>query len=349
MEKIKITRPPLSSLACVNENCDLYGQSDQDNLYIRKMTGKMKDIRYLRCRHCQEEFSERKNTPLWRSKIEEKRAVSIGEHLAEGNGVSATSRLTRSAASTVRRLQKRLGEHGRAFHDERVKEVEVTNLQADERHGYAGCKSQPSWEAEVIDPISKFVISHVAGARTELMIRALLTDAASRVADTHQVALFTDGLRIYATLFPQLFGRAYQPTRTSLIGRSPKVRFRIPRTAAHVQIVKHRQGHKLDSVEIRYTHGSRRRIQQALDEMGYKVPNTSAIERRNGTARLMSAAQRRRTLTFSKRADSKLNLGWWAVTAYNWCRSHRSLRLPLAENTGKKIPAALSGYGSGPC
>lgn len=98
------------------------------------MIGKNKDIRYLRCRRCQEEFSERKKTPLWRSKIEEKRAVSVAEHLAEGNGVKVTARLTCSSEDTVRRLQKRLGEHGRAFYQERVKGMDVTNLQADERH-----------------------------------------------------------------------------------------------------------------------------------------------------------------------------------------------------------------------
>ena len=66
------------------------------------------------------------------------------------------------------------------------------------------------------------------------------------------------------------------------------------------------------------------------------MPNTSAIERRNGTARLMSKAQVRKTLAFAKRHDQKTALGWWAMTVYNWCRSHRSLRCPLPEPQGKK-------------
>ena len=75
--------------------------------------------------------------------------------------------------------------------------------------------------------------------------------------------------------------------------------YRIPRSATHVQVIKHRQNHRLQSIEIRYTHGSKKRIDQSLTELGYHVPNTSAIvyqayyaiERRNGTARLMSKAQ----------------------------------------------------------
>jgi hypothetical protein len=85
-----------------------------------------------------------------------------------------------------------------------------------------------------------------------------------------------------------------------------------------------------------------------LDDLGYHVPNTSAIERRNGTARLMRKAQVRKTLAFAKREDEKLRLGWWGVTVYNWCRSHRSLRHLLAEPQGKKsMPSAPRPWRSG--
>ena len=109
-----------------------------------------------------------------------------------------------------------------------------------------------------------------------------------------------------------------------------------PRGLAHVQIVKNRSGYKLESVEIRYAHGSKKRIDQALRSMGYNVPNTSAIERRNGTARLMNAVQVRKTLAFSRDPEQKEALGWWALTVYNWCRPHRSLKTLLAEPIGKK-------------
>ena len=336
MNKITITRPPLESLACVNSECELYGQPSKNNLYVRKMTGKQKNIRYIRCRCCQEEFSERKNTALWRSKIPEERAVSISEHLSEGVGTKATARLTRSAEETVERLSRRLGKHGKLFHDEHVQEVETEALQADERHGFAGKKTNPAWEGEVFDPKSKLVLSYAVGKRDKPLIESVLTDGAQRVVDRHRIALFTDGLPAYATLFPRIFGRSYQPGHRSTLGRPRKVRYRIPRSAAHVQIVKHRSGKKLTSVEIVYRHGSKKRIDQALEQLGYNVPNTSAIERRNGTARLMSADQHRRSLTFAKRLDSKAAVGWWGVTVYNWCRQHSSLRQLLPTPQGKK-------------
>ena len=50
-------RPDLSTLACVNSECQHYGQLSQDNLVIRKVYGRDR-LRLLRCRSCQDEFSE---------------------------------------------------------------------------------------------------------------------------------------------------------------------------------------------------------------------------------------------------------------------------------------------------
>lgn len=329
------SRPALDTLACVNEGCTLYGQKGQDNLTVRKTYGK-DGIRYLRCRCCGAEFSERKNTALWNTKVPEEKAVAVAEHLAEGCSLKATVRLAKVHPSVVRRLKGKVGDHAQAFHDERVQDLEVIALQADERHGYAQDKSQPQWEAEVIDPVSKFVLSHVQGPRDEALIRRLLEDAAQRLANRHCLVLFTDGEVSYASLFPEIFGQAYRPSRQGDRGRFPGVRYRIPRTLAHVQIVKHREGQRVVAVDIRYAHGSQRCVQQVLDQLGYTTPNTSAIERRNGTARRMSAHQVRRSLAFARRNDTKVALGWWGLTVYNWCRPHRSLRLPLAESEGKK-------------
>ncbi|MGB7875875.1 MAG: hypothetical protein WBL25_15950 [Anaerolineales bacterium] len=333
--EIKITRPPLGSLACIHPDCQDYGITGAGNLYVRKTYGK-DHIRYLRCRTCQEEFSERKNTALWNMKIREAKAVSIAEHLSEGNSIKGTSRLLRVDPSTVRRVNRRSGQHGKRFHAEKVQDVQVRNLQADERHGFVREKTSPSWEAELMDVESKFVLSHVQGVRDEALIKALLQDSASRLASPHEIALFTDGDAKYASVFPEIFGKAYQPARKGKQGRFPKTQYRIPHSLAHVQIIKHRKGMRLETLEIRYTHGSKKRIGQALDELGYNVPNTSAIERRNGTARLMSKAQVRKTLAFAKRQEEKTALGWWATTVYNWCREHRSLREKLPNAQSKK-------------
>jgi IS1 family transposase len=207
-----------------------------------------------------------------------------------------------------------------------VQDVAVSELQADERHSFAGSKGQPAWEAELMDPKSKFILAHIQGTRDESLIRQLLADGAARLRNRHEVALFTDGLAAYRTLFPEIFGYAYYPSRPGTWGPHPQARFRIPRPVAHVQIVKHQSRQRLQAVEIRYTHGSKKSIEQALARLGYHAPNTSAIERRNGTAGLMSAAQVRKTLAFAGKESTKDAMGWWGMTVYNWCRPHCSFK-----------------------
>src|SRR6266508_1462857 len=185
-------RAALETLACVNEDCPVYGQPGQNNLTIRKTYGQ-DGIRYLRCRSCGAEFSEWKNSALWNTKVSEEKAVTVAEHLAEGCFLKATARLAK------------VGVHAEAFHNERVQALEVVALQANERHGYAQDKHQPQWEAEVIDPVSKFVVSHVQGRRDETLIRRLLEDAAKRLANRHRLDLFTAGEASYASLFAAIF------------------------------------------------------------------------------------------------------------------------------------------------
>jgi hypothetical protein len=62
----------------------------------------------------------------------------------------------------------------------------VRALEGDERHGFAHDKGQPQWEAELIDPESKFIVSHVQGKRDKALIRRLLEDGASRLANRHR-------------------------------------------------------------------------------------------------------------------------------------------------------------------
>lgn len=150
--------------------------------------------------------------------------MSVVEHLAEGCSLKATARLAKVQPSVVSRLNRKVGVHAEAFHNERLQALEVGALEAAERHGYAQDKSQPQSEAEVIDPVSKFGVSDGQGQRDEALIRRLLADAAKRLANRHELVLFTAGEVRYASLFSELFGQAYRPRRQGHWGRFPDVR-----------------------------------------------------------------------------------------------------------------------------
>lgn len=207
---MNINRPPLDSLACVNPECDRYGQTGKQNLNVRKTYGK-DEIRYLHCNCCGSEFSERKNTALWNSKIPEARAIDIAELISEGMSVKGTARKTRSHTSTVRRLALKSGQHAQAFHHTQVQQVHAQTLEMDERHGYVASKEQPIWDAVTIDPKSKLIVQLEVGPRDTSLIEPLMRHSAERLAHPQDLLLMTDGEATYRSLFPEIFGVPYCP------------------------------------------------------------------------------------------------------------------------------------------
>ena len=128
-------RPDLDTLACVNPECQRFRLTGQDNLTVRKVYGQDR-IRLLRCRTCGEEFSERRGTALFNTKIAEERAASVIDHLGEGCGVRATARLVNVAKDTVARLLRMAGRHAERFHDQRVRDVTPRALEFDEQWSF---------------------------------------------------------------------------------------------------------------------------------------------------------------------------------------------------------------------
>ena len=126
-----------------------------------------------------------------------------------------------------------------------------------------------------------------------------------------------------------VFGHPYRPARKGSRGRFPNFRYRLGRRQAQVIVRKTRQGGRLVRVETQIAHGSSRRVARELSRLGFEKPNTSTIERRNGTARGMDATSVRKTLAFAKTMETKRVLGAWGVLVYNWARECRSLKRPL--------------------
>lgn len=346
MEKEK-HRPQIETLACPYTDCHLYSRKGAGNLAVRKVYGK-DQIRYLRCRACSREFSERKNTPLFNAKIEEEKAISVAEHLAEGLSTKATSRLVGVSAEAVRRLRRNLGDHSREFHEGRVVDLETTSVQMDERYSYVGSKGEPFWEATAIDPKSRLLVSFVVGRRNESLIGGLMESTKRRLKSPRDLVLMTDGERSYESLFPSVFGEPYRVARKGDRGRFAKARHRIKRSLAHLQLIKRRQGRRVVEVIPRVAHGSWKRVGRELEKLGYEAPNLSAIERQNGTSRRMNAYLVRRSLAFGRKAESREALGWFSTVVYNFCRTQRGLRVPSSRLDGhgryqRRTPAMAAG------
>ena len=128
-------RPGLDTLACVNPECQWFHLKGQDNLIVRKVYGQ-DHIRFLRCRTCGEEFSERRGTALSNTKVSEEQAVFVIDHVGEGCVVRATARLVHVAKDTVARLLRVAGHHAERVHDQRVHDVTPRALEFDEQWSF---------------------------------------------------------------------------------------------------------------------------------------------------------------------------------------------------------------------
>lgn len=110
----------LSRFCCQNERCPDHGKRGAGNLTVCGRYGKRETHRLLYCRTCRYRFSERKGTPLFRSKLPQDKAVSLFQHLAERCGVRSTGRLVGVNRNTVVHYSRLAGPHAQQFHDEFV-------------------------------------------------------------------------------------------------------------------------------------------------------------------------------------------------------------------------------------
>ena len=183
---------PLDELCCVNEECDAVGLRGGGNLSVRKGKGGGR-WRVLRCSTSRTEFSERKGTPLFNSKMDPQTILSVAEHLKEGGGIRKTSRLTGASKEGVTRMALRLGLHARSQHNERVRGLEVLEAQFDEKWSYVGKKQKncdpedpedllkgDQWDHTVIDVDSRTVVSLVIGKRDSESLTEVVGDFADR-------------------------------------------------------------------------------------------------------------------------------------------------------------------------
>jgi LacI family transcriptional regulator len=110
----------LSRFCCLNSDCPEHGKRGAGNLTVTHRYGPGKGRRMLRCRACKSRSSERKGTPLFGSHLPAETAVSVLQHIAEGNGVRKTGRLVGVNRETVARYGRKAGAHSAALHDESV-------------------------------------------------------------------------------------------------------------------------------------------------------------------------------------------------------------------------------------
>ena len=134
-------RPDLSTLACVNADCQHYGRPARA---ISPFVRSMAKMAFVCCAAAvaRKNSLRRRNTALFNTKVSEAKAEEIIDHLDEGCSVRSTSRLTKAAKATVARLLKTSGRHAQRFHDQEVHDLRPRAIQFDEQWSFVKKKQK---------------------------------------------------------------------------------------------------------------------------------------------------------------------------------------------------------------
>ncbi len=277
--------------------------------------------RYI-CHACHKTFAETAGTPLYGLKYPAWIVTLVLALLAAGCPPQAIVFAFGIDERTVSEWQIKAGQHAKRIQEQVVCQgrIELGQVQADEL--YVKMQSAKVWMATAMTVFSRlFLWGAVSAHRDESLITEIIQHVRA-AAQLHQPILFAvDGLRAYVTAILKVFR---DPVHTGQRGRPPLVLW----ADLHiVQVVKHRVGQRLDSIERRVVHGGQQAaeaIMQATQvELG--VINTAYIERLNATFRTWMPTLFRRTRAPARQVAHLEAAMFWMGSVYNFCRIHRTL------------------------
>ncbi|MEZ5404933.1 MAG: IS1 family transposase [Verrucomicrobiia bacterium] len=252
----------------------------------------------------------------------EKRVLAINA-LAEGNSIRSIERITGVHRDTIMRLGVRVGQACENLLDEKMRNLNSTNVQVDELWGFIGKKQKNAsqedykeglgdvWTFVGIDAETKIVPCYMVGKRDSYHAKAFLSDLASRL--TNRIQLSSDSLRAYIEAVEVGFGSDVD----------------------YGQIVKTYSVTDLTN-QGRYSPAEVVKTERSciVGKPQYDKISTSIVERQNLTMRMHCRRLTRLTNAFSKKLENfKAAIGLH-FAYYNFVKIHGSLRTTPAMAAG---------------
>lgn len=285
--------------------------------------GKRQNRQRYQCTQCRKVFTDARDNTLDGMYLPVEKAEQILALLLEGNSISSVVRVTGVHQKTILKLLILAGEKCERIMAEKVRNVEVRDVECDEVWSFIGKKqkrvrpedNQLSGDCYVfvaIERHSKLVLNIAMGRR-----------------DQRTTDVFVEGLRHATARTPfQITTDGFAPYRTAVPNTLHD------RLTGFAQLIKvyrsSREG------EARYSPAEVASV-EVVPVSGQPDPEricTSIIEHSNLSVRMGVRRLTRLTNAFSKRWENH----WAAValwfTFYNFCRVHKALRVTPAMEAG---------------
>jgi transposase-like protein/IS1 family transposase len=289
-----------------------------------KRSGKHRNgLQRFKCLQCKKTFTEARKDALEGMYLPMDKAELVLSMLIEGNSVSSVERITGIHHSTILKLLVLVGEKCERIMAEKVRNVQVRDIECDELWAFIGKKQKrvrfeddpnlgDAYTFVAIERHSKLILNFALGKR-----------------DQATTDIFIEGLR-HATGQSkfQITTDGFAPYR-SAITTTPH-----DRITGFAQLIKVYRA--ASDGEARYSPAEVASV-EVVPVMGQPDPEricTSIVERSNLSVRMGTRRFTRLTNGFSKKWENH----WAAVslwfTFYNFCRVHKSLRMTPAMAAG---------------
>ena len=255
----------------------------------------------------------------------EKRAAII-RALTEGNSIRGTARMVGVSKTTVLKLLVEVGEFCAFYHDQRVRNVPATRIEADEIWAFVGTKQKNAegpqqgdlWTFTAIDPDSKMIVSYLVGHRAAMDAYYFMADLKERLAN--RVQLTTDGHHMYLSAVEHAFG--WNGVDYAMLqkhySQNPEGRRRYSPA-------------KCTGATKKWVMGTPAK----------ELVSTSIVERKNLNIRLYSRRYTRLTNAFSRKVENHEHAMALHFFVHNFCRAHTTLTKKA--NGVKTNPAMAAG------
>lgn len=280
----------------------------------------------FRCYICRRTWIQPQQKMLGAMRIDEAKALLAIQLLIEGCSIRTTERITGIGKTAIIHLLLLAGEKCQKVMNEKIRNVNLEYVEADEIWGFVQKKEGHKFTAEdvdnnkigdaytfvAIDAKTKLVACYQLGRR-DIPTALLFTDKLHRAA-AGRFQLTTDGLAAYVAAVEETFGADID----------------------FAQLVKSYKSDETGNIDRRYSPGdfvAAKKVAITGSPEMEKV-STSYVERQNLTMRMALRRLTRLTNAFSKKWENFDKALALHFAYYNFCRVHSSIRVTPAMESG---------------